>query len=271
MKITLINDLSGFGNCSLCAAIPALAALGHETHPFPTAILSNQTAYDSYFMADCTRYFDDFLREWRKNGEKTDCVYLGFTPSKALPEKAAALAEEYDAKFLFDPVLGDDGKLYKCFDESFVARYAAVVPRADYLTPNLTECCLLCGESYADVLSADGENALIEKVFSLAEKLRAAGAKNVVVTGVKSGGRLFNACAFESGRHLSESRCLERSYSGTGDLFASVFLGYVLNGERCESAADKAGAFVSACIERSIQREIAGVHGVDFAPLLKNL
>lgn len=130
MKITLINDLSGFGNLFPVRGDSALAALGHETHPFPTAILSNQTAYDSYFMADCTRYFDDFLREWRKNGEKTDCVYLGFTPSKALPEKAAALAEEYGAKFLFDPVLGDDGKLYKCFDESFVARYAAWSCRA---------------------------------------------------------------------------------------------------------------------------------------------
>ena len=57
MKITLINDLSGYGNCSLTANIPVLNVMGHETHPFPTAVLSNQTAYDSFFMRDCSADF----------------------------------------------------------------------------------------------------------------------------------------------------------------------------------------------------------------------
>ena len=271
MKITLINDLSGFGNCSLTAAIPVLSALKHETHPFPSAILSNQTAYESYFLVDCSHYFDNYVKEWRKIGEKTDCVYLGFTPSKNLPEKSAALAEEYGAKFLFDPVLGDDGELYKCFDMSFVETYKKSVSKADFLTPNLTECCLLCGEDYPSLLSETDITAFTEKIFSLAGRLQQEGAKNVIVTGVKFQNRLFNVCALESGRYLCECRYRGKAYSGTGDLFASVFLGYALKGEKYENAVKKAGDFVSECIAYSMKQNIPGVHGVDFFPFLKNL
>ena len=146
MKITLINDLSGYGNCSLTANIPVLNVMGHETHPFPTAVLSNQTAYDSFFMRDCSADFAAYIAEWDKLGEKTDCVYAGFTPNAAVPEQAADLAEKYRAIFFFDPVLGDKGELYKCFDSSFIPRYRAAAARAQYITPNLTEACILGGE-----------------------------------------------------------------------------------------------------------------------------
>ena len=271
MKITLINDLSGFGNCSLTAAIPVLSALKHETHPFPTAILSNQTAYESYYMVDCTGHFENFVNEWRKIGEKTDCVYLGFTPSKIMPQKAAALAEEYGAKFLFDPVLGDDGELYKCFDTSFIQAYREVLPKADFLTPNLTECCLLCGEDFNSILCTENAETLTDKISDLAEKLQKNGAKNVIVTGVKFQNRLFNVCVLESGRFVIECRYRAKAYSGTGDLFASVFLGYALKGEKYENAVKKAGDFVSECIAYSMKQNIRGGHGGDFFPFLKNL
>ena len=113
--------------------------------------------------------------------------------------------------------------------------------------------------------------AFTEKVFSLAERLQQEGAKNVIVTGVKFQNRLFNVCALESGRYLCECRYRGKAYSGTGDLFASVFLGYALKGEKYENAVKKAGDFVSECIAYSMKQNIPGVHGVDFFPFLKNL
>ncbi len=44
-KIAVINDLSGFGRCSLPAAISVLSAMGVSPCPLPTAILSAQTGY----------------------------------------------------------------------------------------------------------------------------------------------------------------------------------------------------------------------------------
>lgn len=49
-KIALIHDLSGFGRCSLTAAIPVISALGIQACPLPTAVLSAQTGFNSYFM-----------------------------------------------------------------------------------------------------------------------------------------------------------------------------------------------------------------------------
>ena len=47
-KIAVINDLSGFGKCSLTAAIPVISAHGVQCCPLTTGIFSNQTGFDSY-------------------------------------------------------------------------------------------------------------------------------------------------------------------------------------------------------------------------------
>ena len=53
-KIAVINDLSGLGKCSLTAAIPVISVMGVQACPFPTAVLSNQTGYETYFCEDFT-------------------------------------------------------------------------------------------------------------------------------------------------------------------------------------------------------------------------
>ena len=58
-KIAVINDLSGLGKCSLTAAIPVISVMGVQACPLPTAVLSNQTGYESYFCEDFT---EDFSR-----------------------------------------------------------------------------------------------------------------------------------------------------------------------------------------------------------------
>ena len=53
-KVAVINDLSGLGRCSLTAAISVLSAMGIQACPLPTAILSSQTEYPSYYCYDFT-------------------------------------------------------------------------------------------------------------------------------------------------------------------------------------------------------------------------
>ena len=59
-KVAVINDLSGLGRCSLTAAISVLSAMGIQTCPLPTAILSSQTEYPSYYCYDFTDKMDYF-------------------------------------------------------------------------------------------------------------------------------------------------------------------------------------------------------------------
>ena len=46
-KIAVINDMSGYGRCSLTVAMPILSVMGHQCCPVPTAILSNHTEFIS--------------------------------------------------------------------------------------------------------------------------------------------------------------------------------------------------------------------------------
>ncbi len=81
-KIAVINDLSGLGKCSLTAAIPVISVMGVQACPLPTAILSNQTGYASYFFDDYTEHMEPIC--W--NGKKRlspDGIYTGFPGRRA--------------------------------------------------------------------------------------------------------------------------------------------------------------------------------------------
>ena len=69
-KIAILNDLSGLGKCSLTAAIPVISVMGVQACPLPTAILSNQTGYDSYYCDDYTERMDQIMEEWKKRSRR---------------------------------------------------------------------------------------------------------------------------------------------------------------------------------------------------------
>ena len=81
-KIAVINDLSGFGRCSLTAAISVIAAMGVQPCPLPTAVLSAQTGYPSYYCDDYTEKMEYFRSEWKKMGQTFDGIYTGFVASE---------------------------------------------------------------------------------------------------------------------------------------------------------------------------------------------
>ena len=65
-KIAVINDLSGFGRCSLTAAISVISAMGVQPCPLPTAILTAQTGYPDYYCDDYTDKMELFRRVFQK-------------------------------------------------------------------------------------------------------------------------------------------------------------------------------------------------------------
>ena len=77
-KIALINDLSGFGKCSLTAAISVVSVMGIHAVPLPTAILSAQTGFPSFYCDDYTDRMDFFTDEWKKMGADFDGIHSGY-------------------------------------------------------------------------------------------------------------------------------------------------------------------------------------------------
>lgn len=66
-KAVLINDLSGLGKCSLTAAIPVLSVMGIQACPMPTAVLTSQTGFKSFYCNDCTDKLDYYTSEWKNS------------------------------------------------------------------------------------------------------------------------------------------------------------------------------------------------------------
>ena len=77
----VFNDLSGYGNCSLMAAIPVLTAMGVRVHPVPTAVLTRQTGYDRYSMEDLTGFMPQFTADWQE--VQPDGIITGFLSNPA--------------------------------------------------------------------------------------------------------------------------------------------------------------------------------------------
>ena len=115
-KIAVIHDLSGLGKCSLTAAIPVISAMGVQACPLPTAILSNQTGYGSYFWDDYTDRMELIMDEWKKTGFTPDGVYTGFLGDARQVDLILKFVDMFCTEgthILVDPVMGDRGETYK--------------------------------------------------------------------------------------------------------------------------------------------------------------
>lgn len=145
-KVAVLNDLSGLGKCSLTAAIPVLSVMGVQACPLPTAVLSAQTGFSSYYYDDYTRHIEEIIREWKKMDFCPDGIYTGFLAGDIQAERVLDFVKEFqqkDTKVLVDPVLGDNGEEYPMYTESLCGRMRCLAKRASLITPNLTEALLL--------------------------------------------------------------------------------------------------------------------------------
>lgn len=145
-KIAVINDLSGLGKCSLTAAIPVISAMGIQACPLPTAVLSNQTGYASYFLDDYTPHMEAIMEQWKLRGFTPDGIYTGFLGSAAQADILLHFFSQFQKPqtiTLVDPVMGDDGRTYDIFCDDFLEKMRLLVCRAQVITPNLTEALLL--------------------------------------------------------------------------------------------------------------------------------
>ena len=81
-KAAVINDLSGFGKCSLTATIAVLSVMGVQPCPMPTAVLTNQTGYKNHYCIDLTDELCHYKEMWSLNNESFDGIYSGYIADK---------------------------------------------------------------------------------------------------------------------------------------------------------------------------------------------
>ena len=111
-KIAVINDLSGFGKCSLTAAIPVISVMGVQPCPLPTAVLSAQTGFVDYYCDDYTEKMEYFRQEWKKMNVHFDGIYTGFMANETQVQQVFRFLDTFykeDTFLVVDPIMGDEG------------------------------------------------------------------------------------------------------------------------------------------------------------------
>lgn len=268
-KIVVIQDLSSLGKCSLTAAIPVLSVMGAQACPLPTAILSAQTAFPSYHLNDLTADMPRYMEEWRKMEVSFDGIQTGYvTGEKQIAHIFQFLNEFYtkNTKLLVDPVLGDDGELYKMFSNKLLSEMKELAKLADIITPNITECCLLAGKSYEKIYSYSDEASFSQAVIEAGQTLQQQVGRKVIVTGItsESSKLVANLYVDNEGVHMSKNFYNGKSYSGTGDLFASVIMGAMMRGQSVKVGMELAEKFLQIAIQTTDKLNTSTLEGVHF-------
>ena len=267
-KLAVINDLSGFGRCSIAVELPIISAMKIQCCFVPTTIFSNHTGFTSFFLEDFTDKMRPYMDEWRKLELHFQGICTGFLGS---PEQIAIVSDflrdfkEKDTVVIVDPVMGDYGKMYPTYSMETCLKMRELIPLADIITPNLTEACILAGIPYEEKWSR-------KKLLWLAQNLSAMGPEKVVITGIIQGEFIANYC-YEKGREPCMFRTVKAGTqrSGTGDIFASIVAADAVNGVSFEQSVKKAGRFIKKCIVKSIEMGIPLTDGVCFEEFLHNL
>ena len=260
-KILTIQDISCVGQCSLTVALPILSAAGAETCILPSAVLSTHTAgFSGFTVRDLTEDIPAIAAHWRKEKIAFDAVYTGYLGST---EQIGYVKNIFGTLLrdggltIVDPAMADNGRLYPAFDEAYVEAMKTLAFGADIILPNITEACFLTDTEYRE--SYDG--AYIDRLL---DRLTAAGAKTIVLTGVGYAPEKTGVVVREGGRtRYYEHRKIAKGCHGTGDVYASAFVGALMNGFAPYEAAVLAADYTVRCIELT-QGDPAHWYGVKF-------
>ncbi len=261
-RVLSVQDISCLGQCSTTVAMPILSACGCECCLLPTMVLSTHTGgLGAPVRQDLTALMDPIVGHWIDQDITFDAILVGYLGNSSQVEKVLRFADRLlapEGLLIVDPAMADHGRLYSGLDEAYGAAMGALCRRADVMLPNLTEACMLTGTAWqADV-----------SVEELLEKLHSQSGGATLLTGVAREADMTGAVVYEDGQlqYVSHKKC-PGSFHGTGDMFAAVVTGRLLRGDSLAVAAEKAGRFVQAAIEETLENPAHG-YGVKFERVL---
>ena len=242
MRALAVNDISCVGKCSLTVALPVLTACGVTCDILPTALLSTHTGgFTGYTFLPLDGEMQKICAHWETLGLKYDLIYSGYLGSRAQIAFVREVRRRFlkeGGTFVVDPVLGDNFAFYKGFDDVFAKEMLSLCAEADYILPNETESYLLTGT----------------RDFSAALTQLGKVCPHPVITGANAGGGYYIYYS-ENGEKRMPIPCVEGSFHGAGDVFASAFCGCLMRGLSLERALALTAQFCYRAIVRT-QREV---------------
>lgn len=262
-----VQDISCVGKCSLTVALPIISAAGVEAGVLPTAVLSTHTMFSKYTFCDLTGEIQPILNTYKELGIDFDAIYTGYLGSfeqLALVEGFIDDFRKKDMRVLIDPVMADNGVLYKGFTEEFAAAMAKLCSKADIIVPNITEAAFMLGVPYNPDYDEEYIKALLKKLTGL-------GCKKAALTGISFEEDKIGVYYYDSERDLYYSYFNEKlptSFHGTGDIYASAALGAMMRGLSDEDSLSVAVDFTLECMKETMRDKDHRFYGVNFESAL---
>ncbi len=236
--ILSIQSSVAYGHVGNSAATFPLMRIGVEVWPVITVHFSNHTGYGAWRgpllaasdIADVVRGIDE-----RGVLDQVDAVLSGYQGAEEVGAEVLRTVElvrrrNPRAVYCCDPVIGDIGR--GVYVRPGIPEFMRdrVVPAAQIVTPNHFELDFLTGRT----------TTTVDEVLAAADALRAAGPDVVLVTSTVLEGdhpeeiRMLVVTA-EGCWQVTTPR-LERTFTGSGDLTAALFLAHYLQGDDAAKA-----------------------------------
>ena len=170
--------------------------------------------------------------------------------------------------------MADDGEIYKCYDEACVKAIINLAERADIITPNLTELCILSGKNYNDVASLE-KDKLLSAIKEMSVMQNKEKSKIVVTSGIHISENEVANTVYDNGRFdVIVTPHYGGSFSGTGDILASFVTAQYIKGVPVNEAVKQASQFICKSIEETIKDtkgEYNRADGIHFERYLSEL
>jgi len=251
-RILTIQDISCLGQCSIKVALPIISAFGIETAIIPSAVLSTATGYFlGYTFRDLTEDIPNIQKHWEKEGIYFDAIYTGFIGSKKQLDyiKNIINSRLKNGGLIFvDPAMGDNGKFYGGFNQEFADKMGELCKYGDYIFPNSTEACFLLHKPWKSRFTK-------EEMIDMAKELSSFTKRYVILKGATNNEKELILVIYDKNNSSIDfifNDKLDFPSNGTGDIFASVFVGATLIGKSPSSSAKFASNFIRKCIEKTI-------------------
>ncbi len=267
-RIITVQDISCVGKCSLTVALPVISAMGVEACVLPTAVLSTHTAFKGFTFRDLTNDLSKIADHWKQEKIHFDAIYTGYLGSFQQIDFINSLIKDFggkDTRVIVDPCMGDNGALYSGFTQEFAFAMAGLCSKADVIVPNLTEASFMLGIPYVE--KGYDKNYIKDLLIKLAEL----GSRRVVLKGVSFDDKKLGIASYDSETKKITWYFHEKmatSFHGTGDIFASVLTGALVQGRSLEEACHLAADFVVESIRATLSHKDYNWYGVDFESVL---
>lgn len=269
-KILTIQDVSCYGQCSITVALPVISAFGIETAVLPSAVLSTHTSgFTGYTVRDLTEDLPLIREHWESEGIYFDAIYTGFISSITQIDYIKDIINSRlkpEGKVFVDPAMADHGEFYNGFDQDFADKMGELCKIGDYILPNTTEACYILHKSWKEEFTK-------EEMLEMAKDLTAFTKRHVILKGDTHKEGKMGMIVVDKEESTTEFVYNDKvNYisHGTGDVFASSFVGSTIIGKTPSESAKIAGEFTKKAIEETVG-DPTHTYGVKFERVIPQL